>query len=295
MIPAGSTTSSTVPTARSAPGQVERIVVTVPDPSATADFLARGLQLEIQQQDDGGLLVVCDGEYHSGRGQGAIELVAGPDFGVERLVFAVPDELDLAELEGLPGASRRSDAAVQVTEPGGVTLSFEHASTLRVPVPAPSALRPRRMGHVNLKTPRPVDSRDFFTQVIGLRLSEYIGDALFWMRTDTEHHSVALRPGDHGTVHHLGFEVAGWHAYQPIMDHLDYNGLKIEYGPGRHRPGRSLFVYVCDPSSGLRIELFADMVHIVDPHQEPIGWQPEDRLTTTLNTWGPTPPASFLA
>lgn len=276
------------------PGQVERIVVAVPDPEATADFLATGLQLEIHQQD-GHLLAVCEGEYHAGRGQGAIELVQGDRLGVERLVFAVPDDVDLGGFERLEGATRRTDDALQVTEPGGCTLSFERVSTLKVPLPAPSVLRPRRMGHVNLKSPRPADSVAFFTQVIGLRLSEFIGQQLFWMRTDTEHHNVALRPGEHGTVHHLGFEVAGWHAYQPIMDHLDSAGLKIEYGPGRHRPGRSLFVYVCDPSSGLRIELFADMVHIVDPNQPAIGWQPEDRLTTTLNTWGPTPPPSFLA
>ncbi|MGY1812291.1 VOC family protein [Blastococcus sp. SYSU D00820] len=278
----------------SAPGQVERIVVAVPDPEATAQFLATGLHMQIEEQD-GHLLAVCEGEYHSGRGQGAIELLPGRELAVQRLVFAVPDELELGELERLPGSSRRTDGAVEITEPGGTTLSFEHVSGLKVAVPAASALRPRRMGHVNLKSPRPPESVDFFTQVIGLRLSEYIGQDLFWMRTDTEHHNVALRPGAGGTVHHLGFEVAGWHAYQPMMDHLDAHGLKIEYGPGRHRPGRSLFVYVCDPSSGLRIELFADMVHIVDPHQPPIGWQPEDRLKTTLNTWGPTPPASFLA
>lgn len=276
------------------PGHVERIVVAVPDPEATSHFLSAGLDMEIQQRE-GRLLALCEGEYHSGRGQGAIELVAGEELAVQRLVFAVPDDFDLGELERLQGASRRADSSVEITEPGGATLSFERVSALRVPVPTPSALRPRRMGHVNLKSPRPTDSVDFFTKVIGMRLSEHIGDDLFWMRTDTEHHNVALRPGAHGTVHHLGFEVAGWHAYQPIMDHLDNNGFKIEYGPGRHRPGRSLFVYVCDPSSGLRIELFADMVHIVDPQQPPIGWRPEDRLKTTLNTWGPTPPQSFLA
>lgn len=274
-------------------GQVERIVVRVPDPSATAEFLSTGLHLDVRQHGDN-LLAVCDGEYHAGRGQGAIELVAGPEFAVDRLVFAVPDELDITELESLPGASRVGDTSVKLVDPGGVAVVFETRAALHVPVPDAAVLRPRRMGHVNLKSPRPTDSVAFFTQVIGLRLSEFIGEQLFWMRTDTEHHNVALRPGPHGSVHHLGFEVAGWHAYQPMMDHLDAQGYKIEYGPGRHRPGRSLFVYVCDPSSGLRIELFADMVHILDPNQEPVGWQPEDRLKTTLNTWGPTPPPSFL-
>jgi catechol 2,3-dioxygenase-like lactoylglutathione lyase family enzyme len=150
------------------------------------------------------------------------------------------------------------------------------------------------MGHVNLTSPAPRTSADFFTGVLGLRLSEFIGQDLFWMRTGTEHHNVALRPGGRRALHHVGMELPGWHAYQPVLDTLDSRGYKIEYGPGRHRPGRSLFTYLRDPASGLRVELYADMAHIVDPRTPAIGWEPSDRMTTTLNTWGPRPPPSFL-
>lgn len=290
-----SSTSPSTPERRQAPGTVERIVLTVPDPESTAEFLGNGLAFEIREVD-GRIHVVCDGEYAVGRGQAGIELVAGDELGVERLVFALPEESDLAELERLLGATRVSDTALEVRDPGSdITVSLQLASTVAVPLPSYSVLRPRRMGHVNLKSPQPARTASFFTDVIGLRLSEYIGEALFWMRTDTEHHNVALRPGEHGTVHHIGMEVAGWHAYQPLLDNLDSTGYKIEYGPGRHRPGRSLFVYVCDPSSGMRIELFADMVHIPDHTMPPISWEPGDRMTKTLNTWGPLPPESFLA
>ena len=98
-----------------------------------------------------------------------------------------------------------------------------------------------------------------------------------------------------GELHHLGFEVAGWQVYQPILDRLADLGLRVEYGPGRHGPGRNLFAYVCDPSSGLRIELFADMAQIPDEASyEPIRWEAGDRLTKTINRWGPPPPQSFL-
>lgn len=269
-------------------------MLSVPDPQATAGFLASGLEMEVLDQD-GHLLAVCDGEYAAARGQGAIELMPGSQLNVERLVFALPEGADLAELAKLPGAKRVSDTAVEITDPAAdLTVVLELTSTLTVPPPSPSVLRPRRMGHVNLKTPTPALTASFFTDVLGLWLSEYMGQDLFWMRTNTEHHNVALRPGSHATVHHLGLEVAGWHAYQPILDHLGSRGFKTEYGPGRHRPGRSLFAYVCDPSCGLRIELFADMAHIPDPTAPPIGWQPGDRLSKTLNTWGPLPPESFL-
>ncbi|WP_326836348.1 VOC family protein [Amycolatopsis rhabdoformis] len=287
--------SSTSPSTRRAPGTFERMVLTVPDPAATAEFLRSGLEMQVLEKD-GRLLAVCDGEYRNGRGQGAIELSAGGELAVDRIVFALPEDTDLEELRSLLAGTRVSDTAVDVTDPAGdLTVRLELTSALRVDAPDPSVLRPRRMGHVNLKSPKPAATASFFTEVLGLKLSEYIGEDLFWMRTDTEHHNVALRPGAHGTVHHIGLEIGGWHAYEPILDHLDHRGFKAEYGPGRHRPGRSLFTYVCDPSSGLRIELFADMVHLPDPSAPPLGWEPGDRMTKTLNTWGPLPPESFLA
>lgn len=290
-----SSTSRSTPEPRRAPGTVERIVVTVPDPEATAQFLAEGLNLHIVEAD-GRYLAVVDGEYGAPRAQAAIEFSAGPVHQVESLVFALPTGADLSELEKQLGGRRVSDTAVEVVEPATqIPLRFESTAELGAQLPTASVLRPRRMGHVNLKSPRPTETASFFTDVVGLRLSEYIGDALFWMRTDTEHHNVALRPGPPRMVHHLGMEVAGWHAYQPILDHLDSRGYKIEFGPGRHRPGRSLFVYVCDPTSGLRVELFADMVHIPASDAEPIAWEPGDRMTKTLNTWGPLPPETFLA
>lgn len=277
-----------------APGRLARIVVTVPDPEATATFLRDGLHLAIAPVDDR-LLAVCEGEHGSPDGQGTVELLQGDTHRVERLVFGVPDSVDLVDLGRAVGGRRLGDTVTGVEDPSGLLVTFEPMKALRAPAPAPSALRPRRMGHVNLNSPVPPATARFFRDTLGLRLSEYIGEQLFWMRTGTEHHAVALRPGEARTAHHIGMEIAGWHAYQPLLDHLDSAGYKIEYGPGRHRPGRSLFVYVRDPSSGLRVELFADMAHIDDPDAPPIGWQPGDRLTTTLNTWGPTPPESFLA
>ncbi|WP_459548621.1 VOC family protein [Nocardia sp. X0981] len=274
-------------------GQLERLVVRVPDPEATATFLSTGFDLRIEPSESG-LLAVCHGEYGRDAGQGAIELVAGPELAVEKVVFGLPRDAELRELGSMLEGSEVTDSALTLTEPGGITVTLETRDSLRVPLPPSSTIRPRRMGHINLKSPAPAASAAFFTDVLRLRLSEYIGETLYWMRTDTEHHNVALRPGSRPSVHHVGLEVAGWHGYQPILDNLDAQGYKIEYGPGRHRPGRSLFTYVCDPSSGLRIELFADMAHIADPDAAPIGWEPGDRLSTTLNAWGPLPPQSFL-
>jgi catechol 2,3-dioxygenase-like lactoylglutathione lyase family enzyme len=269
-------------------------VVEVPDPEATADFLATGLDCAVQQSGDR-WQVSCEGEYGA-QGQAPVELVPGTEMHLADIVFALPEGVDEAKLAQRTGGTRTDAGGVTLTEPGGLRVSLEPREVLRVERPATSVLRPRRLGHVNAKSPRPSATARFYREVLGLALSEQIGEDLYFLRTDTEHHNVGLRPGDRGEVHHLGFEVAGWHAYQPILDHLDAVGYGVEYGPGKHRPGLSYFTYVRDPSSGLRLELFADMAHITTgPDTPAITWEAGDRMTRTINCWGPLPPESFLA
>lgn len=93
-------------------------------------------------------------------------------------------------------------------------------------------------------------------------------------------------------MHHVAFEVPGWDSFRVICDRLAARGHQIEYGPGRHAPGHQLFVYLRDPSSGLRLELFTDMAHIDDEESYAPIQRDVDR-TRSLNVWGPPPP-SFL-
>ena len=90
------------------------------------------------------------------------------------------------------------------------------------------------------------------------------------------------------------FTSQGWDVYREVCDHLASTGHVIEYGPGRHGQGNNIFVYVRDPSSGLRFELFTDMEHIHDEtHYEAPHWELSDR-PRTMNRWGPAPADSFL-
>jgi catechol 2,3-dioxygenase-like lactoylglutathione lyase family enzyme len=278
-------------------GRLAGVTVGVPDPGETARFLGAGLGFALRATEDG-WLALCDGDYGA-RGQAAIELRPHPATELLRATFEVAEGYDLEALAGRLAAAGLASAptpagGLAFADPARNPLACEPAVAVAKPGFAP--LRPRRLGHLNLKAPDPPAAAAFYRDVLGLRLSEQIGDALFFLRIAAEHHNVGLRPGDRGALHHLGFEIAGWHAYQPLLDHLDTLDFKVEYGPGRHGPGRNLFAYVCDPSSGLRIELFADMAQIADETaHEPLRWEAGDRMTKTINRWGPTPPASFLA
>lgn len=269
----------------------------VPDPAATATFLADALGFACDER--GAVVeVVCAGDYGPD-GQVAIELAEHPQLELLRTRFAVGagTELDaVAEVLSEAGVDHeKADRALLFADPAGNPLAVELAGAALAGAPPHHSLRPRRLGHLNLKAPDAPAAAAFYQDVLGMRLSEQIGDNLFFLRLASEHHNLGLRPGRRGELHHLGFEVDGWHVYQPILDHLAALDLPVEYGPGRHRPGNNIFAYVRDPHSGLRIELFADMGHIADEASHvPVRWDAGDRMTKTINRWGPTPPESFL-
>lgn len=270
-----------------------RVVVGVPDPDATIAWLADGLDFTIVQRD-GVTLAVTAGDYGP-NGQGALEIHHAETLTLKNFVFSIPAEFNPESLATALDGQRTEEGGVQLVDPSGIPFLVQPAAPLAVEKPAFSAVRPRRLGHVNAKSTNPVESVEFYRRAFGMVLSEQLGEDLFWARSYTEHHNIGLRRGAVSAIHHLGFEVDDFAAYAPILNHLDAAGYKAEYGPGRHRPGASYFTYVVDPSSGLRIELFADMAHIVTgPSTPPKIWKPEDRFTQTLNIWGPQPPQSFL-
>jgi catechol 2,3-dioxygenase-like lactoylglutathione lyase family enzyme len=282
---------------RSRLGRLSGVTVGVPDPDATADWLRSAIGFTMGGPD--GHTALCAGDYGD-RGQAAITLVHAAETAMLEGLFEVSDDYDLNAL-----GERLTAAGVEVRERDGGGLSFADAagnplgcarsSALRVDKPRHEALRPRRLGHMNIKAPDASATAAFYQEMLGMRLSEQIGDGLYFLRIATEHHNVGLRPGERGELHHLGLELDGWHAYQPILDRLASMDLKIEYGPGRHGPGNNIFTYLCEPSSGLRVELFADMAHIPDETtHRPLRWEAGDRMTKTINRWGPLPPPSFL-
>jgi catechol 2,3-dioxygenase-like lactoylglutathione lyase family enzyme len=274
-------------------------MVGVPDPESTAAFLHDALQFEAREQVDG-WAIVCDGDYGPDP-QTAIELRKAGELTLLELVLEIADEehiAPIADRAARAGASivAGDGAGACFVDPSGVTMRCVSAASRRTEMPVPNELRPRRLGHVNLKAPEPPATAAFWQEGLGLRLSEQIGDRLFFLRIGSEHHNVGLRPGATGGLHHLGFEIGGWQHYQPILDRLAALGHRVEYGPGRHTPGNNIFTYLVEPSSGLRIELFADMAQIPDAATyEPPRWEIEDRFSQTLNRWGPLPPESFLA
>lgn len=269
-------------------------IVEVPDPAASREFLTRGLRFAHEHRD-GVDWYVPRGEYNA-PGRPALGLVAGAGTSLRQVTVDVEaGSFDgiTTNLDRLGHPWSREGAGLRTSDPADTPL------VLRVPAPEdwpqPTAQNtPRRLGHINFKLPDVLAVARFWEEALGAKKSEQIGEELVFLRFGSEHHNLGLRDGDGPVIHHMGFQMPGWDAYREVCDHLAEVGYVVEYGPGRHGPGNNIFIYVRDPSSGLRFELFTDMEHIHDESAyEPPHWRLRDR-PRTMNKWGPTPPDSFL-
>ncbi len=296
------------------PSRLRQLVLEVPDPAATGGFLEEGLTLGTAARDDGAVAVLTDPPYAGTAPAEILLLRTGPAVRLVEVVLEGSPDLDLDAVAGRLEAIGRTTARLPPadgagpglgTEVGGIRVALRRiapggggeatGSTTAPPSLPPSSVRPRRLGHVNVLTPEPAELVRTMIEGLGLRLSEQIGDAFYFLRIGSEHHNLGVRPGPVGGAHHVALEVHGWDSYRVLCDRLAGLGWTVEYGPGRHGPGRNLFVYVRDPSSGLRFELFSDMAHIEDEATyEPPRWRLDERHRT-VNVWGPGPPESFLS
>lgn len=152
-------------------------------------------------------------------------------------------------------------------------------------------VRPRKLGHAVLGSTDLATSMGFFTDGLGFKVSDLMGDKAAFLRCSVDHHNVLVMAAPVDFLHHTSWQVddiddvgRGAHAM------LEGNPERHVWGLGRHYAGANFFWYLRDPA-GTFSEYYSDMDCI-----------PEDELWTPevmhglqgLYAWGPPPPPSFL-
>jgi catechol 2,3-dioxygenase len=151
------------------------------------------------------------------------------------------------------------------------------------------AVAPRRLGHVLLFTPDMTRQVDFYTRVLGLKLSDRSGDIIAFMRCTTDHHNVALLTSSAPGFHHGSFEVGGVDEIGMGAARMVERGWQPGWGFGRHVIGSNFFYYIRDPWGS-----FAEYFYDLDQIPESCAWEPRDfPADDSLYIWGPPVPADF--
>ena len=152
---------------------------------------------------------------------------------------------------------------------------------------ADSARRPLRLQHITLAT-QDMEAAIRFYRDLGFRISDRMSDQFTWLRSNVEHHSVAVVCSDAPTrLDHFSFDLLGWDDFKHWCDRLTDLGVAVRWGPGRHGPGNNLFVFFDDPD-GNHIELSAEMERYWDDiaTYPPREWE---AAPATVNLWGGQP------
>ena len=155
----------------------------------------------------------------------------------------------------------------------------------------------RRIDHINLWTTQdPLAQHEWLSDNLGFKLREYAtgphGRIGGWMSVTPLVHDVAvMKAGPKETtparMHHLAYWLDNAQDVLRASDILVEAGFALDQGPGKHGVSQAMFLYVRDPGSGHRVEIFSAGYLIFDPDWEPIEWGMKD-IKMALAMWGPT-------
>ncbi|HUB96369.1 MAG TPA: VOC family protein [Stellaceae bacterium] len=206
----------------------------------------------------------CGFEHH------AIMLYPGGEPGLKRVGLALADEdalddalrhfathgIEPSEVAAEECRALHQGRSYRLVEPfTGVT--YEIYGTMREfsdPF-RPTLAKIQRIGHVVLKVPDLGGAVDFYTRVMGFRVSDMIDGAAVFMRCHPSpyHHGVALVQAAAPQLHHVNFMVSEIDDVGRAIARFGKGGARIVYGPGRHPPSGSVFLYFLEPD-GLTLE-----------------------------------------
>jgi len=126
---------------------------------------------------------------------------------------------------------------------------------------------PHKLGHVAFFVKDVKRATDFYCDVLGFRVSDWMGDFFSFLRCGADHHTINLMRAEEERHFHTAFELRDWGHMLTACDHLSLNGYKLLWGPGRHGIGHNIFSYHRAPN-GLITELFTQL----DQMNEELGY-----------------------
>ncbi|MGZ3412060.1 MAG: VOC family protein [Xanthobacteraceae bacterium] len=245
----------------------------------------------------------------------AIELRRGTTVGCRKLSFEIAAETDLGDAareltkHGIR-SERSNDAApgianiLKFEDPKGTQIELFTAWNALPATQATMGIPVVKLGHVAYFTPDLAKTMDFYGNVLGFKVSDWIGDYFVFMRCSPDHHTVNFLKGDAARMHHIAFELANFEQMKTACDILAKKKIDLLWGPVRHGPGHNISIYYRE-TDNQTIELFTDLDRMPDEElgyfeprpwhrdnpQRPKVWEPGP----TSNIWGLPPTPEFLS
>lgn len=128
---------------------------------------------------------------------------------------------------------------------------------------------PVRISHIVLHSPNLAQQVRFFTEVLGFRVSDWLGDFMCFLRCNSAHHRVALLPGP-ACLNHVAYDMTDLDGMMRGLGRLKARGIDVRWGPGRHTAGDNTFSYFVTPN-GFAVEYTAELQEVdFDKHLDQV-------------------------
>jgi len=187
-------------------------------------------------------------------GQLTIELVKGTQSRCSKLSFEVPPDSDFAAFgKTLQGhgikSGIKSDAApgtpkvLSFQDPKGTTIELFHEWSSLGDHDEVVGVGALKLGHVAFAVQDPKAMADFYGEVLGFRVSDWIGDFFVFMRCNADHHAINFITAPVTNMHHIAFELRDFSHMQNACDLLGHKEMQIIWGPARLGPGHNVATF----------------------------------------------------
>lgn len=281
----------------------------VPDLEKQVEYYTNILGLALSDKDKDAAYLCSTIDHHS------VILKRGSQAKCTHVGFQIGPDNDLNEFEKQTAAknvktARQKDSQPTISDmvtfrdPKGTVMEVftrPEPQTRRFPC---SGIVPHKLGHVAFHCEDVQTVTKFYCDVLGFRVSDWMGDFFSFLRCGVDHHTINLIGTGSNRHFHTAFELRDWGHLQTACDFLSLNGYRMLWGPGRHGIGHNLFAYHQSPS-GLITELFAELDQMKDEslgYFDPRPWHRDNpqrpkvwpKDPSAANLWGPMPPEEMM-
>ncbi|MDX2167172.1 MAG: VOC family protein [Deltaproteobacteria bacterium] len=276
---------------------IAQIGVTVADRAAWERFAADVLGFPTWRSDDGALTYCrIDGYHHrlalrdGAAGLAYVTYDVGDAAGLQAWREALSrKQVAWQPLAPAEAARRRVSAAIELCDPDGHRIALGHGFDV-APEPCryTRPLSVLRLGHAALTVSDTARAHQFYTDVLGFRLSDWVhvSDAirLCFLRVNARHHALALLPCGPGLAPRLQHAMVEVETLDDLMrsyHHARAVGAPIGMGPGKHPNCETLHCYVQTPG-GFALEFGYGHRRVNDATHQPVIFP----AGTPVDVWG---------
>ncbi len=105
---------------------------------------------------------------------------------------------------------------------------------------------PEKISHIVLHSPDHKALVKWFCDVLGFKVSDWLGDFMCFLRCNSAHHRFAILPGP-PCLNHVAYDMLTLDDMMRGAHRLKQKGIDIGWGPGRHTAGNNTFSYFVTP------------------------------------------------